>query len=597
MWSLRSPELQQSLWRHIAEKKQVLVLFGTRQGNSKQWALQIAEDIEKIATVEVRSIAGFTVEDLVQEKVVLFFLSTYDNGVAPPDALEFCQQLEEFAFDFRVSKGACANVQYAVVGFGSDVYAKSHFCTCSKQLDKHMVRLSARRLLPIQCITDTKSVDGQIAAWRIQVPTAIEEALRSEPAEEEEVPDMPTESEASEDEDIEEAEVCGPGPGEEDTRPEMVTKRHRAQLTKEGYKLIGTHSAVKICRWTKHQLRGRGGCYKHTMYGITSYQCMEATPSLACANKCVFCWRHHKNPVGKSWKWKMDDPQEIVEEAINLHVKSIKTLRGVPGVKPERFAEAMTVRHCALSLVGEPIMYPRINEMVDELHNREISTFLVTNAQFPEAIKNLRPVTQLYVSVDAAKKDELKAIDRPLFDDFWERFLDSMDALREKRQRTVYRMTLVSDYNMADVDSYAKLVERGFPDFIEIKAVTFCGNSPGSDLTMKNVPWHDDVVAYGKAMLAATPYMAEHYDLAAEHRHSCCIILAKKDYYINDAWHTWIDYPKFHQLIASGEPFTGLDYMAPTPHWAVYGAAEEGFDPIEVRHHRNKKKDVTAPAA
>ena len=29
----------------------------------------------------------------------------------------------------------------------------------------------------------------------------------------------------------------------------------------------------------------------HTFYGIVSYQCMEATtPSLACANKCVFCW-------------------------------------------------------------------------------------------------------------------------------------------------------------------------------------------------------------------------------------------------------------------------------------------------------------------
>jgi hypothetical protein len=28
--------------------------------------------------------------------------------------------------------------------------------------------------------------------------------------------------------------------------------------------------------------------------GINSYQCMEATPSLACANKCTFCWRHHR---------------------------------------------------------------------------------------------------------------------------------------------------------------------------------------------------------------------------------------------------------------------------------------------------------------
>ena len=72
---------------------------------------------------------------------------------------------------------------------------------------------------------------------------------------------------------------------------EMITPMQRKALTKEGYKLIGTHSAVKICRWTKHQLRGRGGCYKHSFYGITSYLCMETTPSLACANKCVFCWR------------------------------------------------------------------------------------------------------------------------------------------------------------------------------------------------------------------------------------------------------------------------------------------------------------------
>ena len=68
---------------------------------------------------------------------------------------------------------------------------------------------------------------------------------------------------------------------------EMVTPKQAVALKKEGYKIIGTHSAVKLCRWTKHQLRGRGGCYKHTFYGITSYQCMEATPSLACANKCM----------------------------------------------------------------------------------------------------------------------------------------------------------------------------------------------------------------------------------------------------------------------------------------------------------------------
>ena len=42
------------------------------------------------------------------------------------------------------------------------------------------------------------------------------------------------------------------------------------------------------------------------------------------------------------------------------------------------------------------------------------------------------PVTQLYVSVDASTKESLKKIDRPLFTDFWPRFLDSLKALGEK---------------------------------------------------------------------------------------------------------------------------------------------------------------------
>ena len=108
----------------------------------------------------------------------------------------------------------------------------------------------------------------------------------------------------------------------------------------------------------------------------------------------------------------------------------IKEFRGVQGVKPERAEEAMTVRHCALSLVGEPIMYPKINEMLRLLHERHISTFLVTNAQFPERIKHLDPTTQLYVSIDAATPETLKAVDRPLFKDYWQRFLSCLDALR-----------------------------------------------------------------------------------------------------------------------------------------------------------------------
>jgi len=55
---------------------------------------------------------------------------------------------------------------------------------------------------------------------------------------------------------------------------------------------------------------------------------MEATPSLACANKCVFCWRHHKNPVGREWRWREDPPELIVSEAIALHVRMVNEFKG-----------------------------------------------------------------------------------------------------------------------------------------------------------------------------------------------------------------------------------------------------------------------------
>ena len=135
-------------------------------------------------------------------------------------------------------------------------------------------------------------------------------------------------------------------------------------------------------------------------------------------------------------------------------------------------------------------MYPRINAMLQELHQRGISSFMVTNAQFPAEIRNLDPCTQLYVSIDAATKDTLKAIDRPLFSNFWERFQGSLEALAAKQQRTVYRLTLVNEWNMKEVDEYAQLIINGTPDFIEIKAVTFCGKSDASTLTIGNSPWH-----------------------------------------------------------------------------------------------------------
>ena len=376
---------------------------------------------------------------------------------------------------------------------------------------------------------------------------------------------------------------------------EMVPKGSPtyASLTKQGYSIVGSHSGVKICRWTKSALRGRGSCYKYSFYGINSHQCMETTPSLSCSNKCVFCWRHGTNPVGTTWRWVVDPPQLIFDGVRENHYKKIKMMRGVPGVRSERFAEAMRIRHCALSLVGEPIFYPHINEFLGMLHGERISSFLVCNAQHPDELAALNHVTQLYVSIDASNRESLRRIDRPLHRDFWERFQRCLDILRERRfrQRTVFRLTLVKGFNLEDeVEGYAALVEKGLPCFVEIKGVTYCGTSTASNagLTMGNVPFYDEVCEFVTALNDALERRGLKYGLAAEHAHSCCVLIASERFRVDGKWHTLIDYDRYFELLEEKGPdgdFSPEDYMgAATPEWATWGNG--GFDPRDQRVDR-----------
>lgn len=379
------------------------------------------------------------------------------------------------------------------------------------------------------------------------------------------------------------------------TVKEMVPKNSPTynSLTKQGYQIVGSHSGVKICRWTKSALRGRGSCYKFSFYGINSHQCMETTPSLSCSNKCVFCWRHGTNPVGTSWRWVVDPPDLIFSGVKEGHYKKIKMMRGVPGVRAERFAEAMRIRHCALSLVGEPIFYPHINEFLGMLHAERISSFLVCNAQHPDQLAALGHVTQLYVSIDASNRESLRKIDRPLHRDFWERFQRCLDILRERRnkQRTVFRLTLVKGFNIEDeAEGYADLVERGLPCFVEVKGVTYCGTSTSSSagLTMGNVPFYHEVCEFVEALNAALKRRGLAYGIAAEHAHSCCILIASERFRVEGRWHTLIDYERFFELLEEKGPegdFSPEDYMGEaTPEWATWGNG--GFDPRDQRVDR-----------
>jgi tRNA wybutosine-synthesizing protein 1 len=320
-----------------------------------------------------------------------------------------------------------------------------------------------------------------------------------------------------------------------------------AELERQQYRIVGKHrhSAVKVCGWTKNLLRGKGGCYKYAFYGIKSHQCLQMTTSMSCANRCVFCWRGYKAPVSKEWIWGIDDPEEIIEGALHEQKQLLYGFGGDANVKKELYEETHHVRHVALSLSGEPIAYPRINEIISSFHRRGISTFLVTNAQYPTEIRNLAPVTQLYLSLDAPDPVLFKKVDVPLFPDYWERFLSSLDALASRSERTAVRFTLVKGLNMTDPAGYAKLIERADPDFVEAKAYMFVGASR-QRLTLAHMPLHEEVQAFAKELETHLPG----YAIAGEHKPSRIVLLAKKKYHDEKTgrWDTWIDFDRFFAL-------------------------------------------------
>lgn len=639
-------------FKKIDQHSCCLILYGTQTNNAKQLAENLklsVEDSVKGTKAQILSLKEFDPDLFLsnnQPKQPIFVLiSTYTDGQPPENASWFCQWLQDHCFDHRVQNNSLANIRFSVFGLGHSEYGK-RFCAVARNVDYWLGKMGAKKILPTELGDAGSDLEEKFNTWKSVVIQYLSGSLEFEAQDQKKVaPELEDYITSDEDEDdgqdigdssknnsnfpdgsdsenVMDVEDLGKvangikkavakreeetimslgakksiGSGNNTGPKKMVTPMLEKALTKQGYKIVGSHSGVKVCRWTKSMLRGRGGCYKHTFYGIASHQCMETTPSLACANKCVFCWRHHTNPVGTTWRWQMDEPDEIIKGAMDGHYKMIKQLKGVPGVKEQRFKEAFNIRHCALSLVGEPIMYPKINDFVKMLHERRISTFLVTNAQFPEKIIEMEPITQLYVSIDASTKDSLKKIDRPLFSDFWERFLNSLDSLSKKGQRTVYRLTLVKDYNTEDISNYAELIRRGKPDFIEVKGVTFCGYSGASALTMSNVPYQHEVIEFVKRIVVELGSDAE-YDIACEHEHSCSVLVASKKFLIDGKWHTWIDYEKFHDLVKEGKPFTSMDYIAPSPDWAIYGDIHKGFDPEETRFHRKKKKKVEIETA
>tara|TARA_B100000029_G_C17368231_1_gene885186 strand:+ start:56 stop:805 length:750 start_codon:yes stop_codon:yes gene_type:complete len=179
------------------------------------------------------------------------------------------------------------------------------------------------------------------------------------------------------------------------------------------------------------------------------------------------------------------DPKEIVTKLMEERKKLIMGHYGDPSQDKDKLDESLLPSHYAISLSGEPTMYPKLPDLIKYLKSLEHtkSIFLVTNGQEPEMIQRLQDEdalpTQLYLSANAADYESFLKINRPRYDDSWQRWNTTLNMLSKLDTRTVLRVTLIRNYNNnADmVPAFAKMLDQSNVHFVEIKSYMHIGRS------------------------------------------------------------------------------------------------------------------------
>ncbi|MEM4633589.1 MAG: 4-demethylwyosine synthase TYW1 [Candidatus Anstonellaceae archaeon] len=273
-------------------------------------------------------------------------------------------------------------------------------------------------------------------------------------------------------------------------------------LIRQKYHIAGRHSAAKLCHWSDSFLKGGEGCYKHKFYGIASHRCLQCTPVLFfCNHACVFCWRFmpekdRYGTIGSGFEW--DEPEKIADWLISAQKQIVSGYGGNPKVQKKLYEEACSPRHVALSLTGEPAMYPKMGRLLKEFHSRGMTTFLVTNGTFPERMESWEEMpTQLYVSMVAPNEKIYQQSIRPKEKGLWKKYLKGLEVLRKlgAKTRTVLRMTLCRGVNDCDLEGYASQIKTAMPHYVEVKSMVFVGGarkperglSLGSMLSIKEI--------------------------------------------------------------------------------------------------------------
>lgn len=282
-------------------------------------------------------------------------------------------------------------------------------------------------------------------------------------------------------------------------------------LKRQKYHFVGKHSAVKRCRWFHETLTKGRPCYKQKFYGIKTHQCIQMTPAtFYCTQQCLFCWRAQNQDLKTTWNemtlpdW--DSPEAIVEGSIKAQKLILTGYGGNPETDRRKYEEALTPRHVAISLTGEPTLYKDLGDLIRSFQKRGLTTFLVSNGTLPSALAELeQEPTQLYISVCAPDAETYRSVCRPQVPRAWEKLNETLGLLPSFQCPTVMRITCVRGLNMKNAERYGIIIKKANPTYVEVKAYMHVGFSR-LRLSVESMPSHKEIREFSVQIAGKTGY-------------------------------------------------------------------------------------------
>jgi tRNA wybutosine-synthesizing protein 1 len=181
----------------------------------------------------------------------------------------------------------------------------------------------------------------------------------------------------------------------------------------------------------------------------------------------------------------VDEPETIINNLLTERRKLIVGHYGNANANKEKLDQALLPQHYAISLSGEPTMYPKLPALIRYLKKLENtkSIFLVTNGQEPQMLNRLEQEdalpSQIYLSTNASNRKMFHLVNRPKYKDAWDRWNRSLVFISSVNTRTVLRITMIRGYNssLKFLREFADIVRNANPHFIELKSYMHVGMS------------------------------------------------------------------------------------------------------------------------